>query len=173
GNTGSGDIDLDRLTGEVKMNTGSGDIEIRNSGGELNVSCGSGDIKIADSKAVFSANTGSGKIVSRTITLDGSSHFNAGSGDVEVVLAASPKFDIAVNCGSGVARLDFNGNKIVGEVVMKANKRNGEIKAPFEFDTTEETNEYGDQVIVKKTAIRGNGDVKIAVGTGSGAAVLK
>ncbi len=173
GNTGSGEIDLDNFSGEIKANTGSGNITVAQSSGEIDVNCGSGDIHVRNSKASFSVNTGSGTIRSQNITLEGSSRFNTGSGDAEVVLAASPKYNISVNSGSGNAELDFNGNAIVGEVVMKANKRNGTIKAPFEFDKTEEIAQGGDQVTVKKTAVKGNADIKIAVGTGSGAAVLK
>jgi len=173
GTTGSGDIEVTDFNGEINTTTGSGSIDMRRSSGEIKANCGSGNILLADSKASFSVNTGSGKVSGRNISLEGASSFNAGSGDVEVVLAASPGHDISVNSGSGDAKLDFNGNAIAGEVVMKANKRNGEIRAPFEFDKTEEIEQGRDQITVKKTAVKGNANVKISVGTGSGAAIIR
>ena len=173
GNTGSGNIKLTETSGEIKANTGSGNIEIENTSGELSVNCGSGDIRMKDSNAAFTANSGSGSIRGTNLTLTGSSRFNSGSGDAQIVLAGSPAHNISVNSGSGDAVLDFNGNTIAGEVVMKANKKNGTIKAPFPFDKTEEIEQGRDQVIIKKTAQRGNSDVKISIATGSGVAQIK
>jgi hypothetical protein len=89
------------------------------------------------------------------------------------VLASAPAHDISLNSGSGDAILDFNGNKIEGLIVMKANKKNGVIKAPFDFDKTEEIEQGRDQVAIKKTTQRGTSDVKISIGTGSGVAQIK
>lgn len=173
GNTGSGEITLDGTQGEVKANSGSGNISLDGGLGELKLNCGSGDIRLKNSKAAILANTGSGTVRGTNLTLTGSSGFNTGSGDVEIVLAVSPTHNVSVNSGSGDAILDFNGNTIAGEVVMKANKRNGEIKAPFEFDKVEEIEQGRDQITIKKTAQRGNSDIKISIGTGSGQAVIK
>ncbi|MCB0492122.1 MAG: DUF4097 family beta strand repeat protein [Cyclobacteriaceae bacterium] len=173
GSSGSGNVSVDNYAGELNINSGSGEIAVRKSEGDMNLNGGSGNIRIADSKASFSANSGSGNVIGSNVTLTGGSKFNSGSGDAEILLAVAPSYNISVNSGSGDSQLDFNGAKIEGEVVMKANKKNGIIKAPFDFDKTEELNEHGDQVIVKKTAIKGNGNIKIAVSTGSGAAVLK
>ncbi len=173
GTTGSGDVELDNFNGEIDATTGSGSMSVNKSSGEIKLNCGSGNIRITDSKATFRANTGSGKIAGRNITLDGSSSFNTGSGDAQVVLAATPQFDIGVNSGSGNAELNFNGNAIIGEIVMRASKRYGKITAPFEFDKTEELREGGDQVTVEKTAVKGNASHRISVSTGSGEAILK
>lgn len=173
GTSGSGDVTLDNFAGELKMNSGSGNITVSKSQGDMSLNCGSGNVRITDSKASFSANSGSGNVVGHNVTLTGSSKFNSGSGDAEILLGAAPSYNISVNSGSGDSQLDFNGAKIQGEVVMRANKKNGIIKAPFDFDKTEELNEHGNQVVVKKTAVKGNADIKIAVSTGSGVAVLK
>lgn len=173
GNTGSGHITLTETNGEIKVNAGSGDIEANKVTGELSLNCGSGDISIMESQASFSANTGSGKIKGTNLILTGSSRFNTGSGNAQVVLASAPAHDISLNSGSGDAILDFKGNKIEGLVVMKANKKNGVIKAPFEFDKTEEIEQGGGQVVIKKTAQRGTSEVKVSIGTGSGVAQIK
>lgn len=172
--TGSGNVELDNMNGKVKTNTGSGNIRVTKSKGELSVNCGSGDLKISDSQATFAANTGSGDVTGRNITLEGSSRFNTGSGSAEVVLAATPKYDLSVNSGSGDAELNFNGNEVKGEIVMKASKKHGRIVAPFEFDKTEENSNNGyNNVTIEKTVVKGNGTNKIYVGTGSGTASIK
>ncbi|MGE0590261.1 MAG: DUF4097 family beta strand repeat-containing protein [Cyclobacteriaceae bacterium] len=173
GTTGSGDIELTNYAGEIKANTGSGNVQIYRCKGDLSVTSGSGDVRIRDSQAKFSANSGSGTVHSRGISLEGDSRFNSGSGDSEILLASSPKYDISVSSGSGDAALDFGGNKIEGEIVMKASKARGTIHAPFEFDRTEEISRGGNDVVVEKTVVKGNANVKILVGTGSGDASIK
>lgn len=174
GNTGSGDVDLAAFSGEAKINTGSGDMDVRDSDGDIDLNCGSGDIKVSAVKAAFSVNTGSGNVTADKITIAGASRFNTGSGRARVTLAATPTFDLGVNSGSGDAELNFNGNEIIGQVVMQASKRWGNISAPFEFDKTEEVDHGGkDNVTIVKTAQRGKGTNRITVGTGSGDAILR
>lgn len=172
-NTGSGDLDIEAFDGVLDGSTGSGTIRVLNSKGELKLNCGSGNIRITDSQAEFRASTGSGDVAARNLTLVGASRFNTGSGDAQVLLAETPQFDIAVGSGSGNAELDFNGNEISGEIVMTANKSRGKIVAPFEFEKTEETKEWGDQITVRKSAMRGKGKQKVSVSTGSGEAIIR
>lgn len=172
-NTGSGDLDIEEYDGILDANTGSGTARVTNSKGELKLNCGSGNIRIADSQAQFRASTGSGDVTARNLKLTASSRFNSGSGDTEVILGGSPAFDVSVGSGSGNAELNFNGNEIAGEIVMTANKNRGSIVAPFEFDKVEETKEWGDQVTVRKSVVRGNGKQKVSVSTGSGEAIIR
>lgn len=190
-NTGSGDLDLQRTNGKFRFNTGSGNAKLEGSKGEVNINAGSGDItataiegslsmntgsgdiKLTDSKGSFSANTGSGDVTANKLTLADKSSFNSGSGDVEVSLATSPAYDMSLNSGSGDAILDFDGNKKEGTIVMTANKENGEIKAPFSFDKTEELNDKGNQTRIRKTAKLSEKDITIKIGTGSGKAVVE
>ncbi|MEI9921162.1 MAG: DUF4097 family beta strand repeat-containing protein [Bacteroidota bacterium] len=173
--TGSGNVELSKFSGEAKINTGSGNMNLSDSDGELTANCGSGDIRITQIKAEFSINTGSGNITGDKIALTGSSHFNTGSGRARITLAESAKFDIAINSGSGNAELNFNGNEIGGQVVMKASKEHGNISAPFDFDKTEEVENGGgrNNLTVVKTAQRGKGTNRIMLSTGSGDAILK
>lgn len=172
--TGSGNVDVANYNGEAKINTGSGNMNVNGAQGELDLNCGSGDIRVYEANAYFSVNTGSGNVTADKIQIAGSSRFNTGSGRSRVTLAATPKFDLAVNSGSGDAELNFNGNEIAGEIVMKANKRWGHITAPFEFDKTEEVENGGkDQITIVKTAQKGKATNRITVGTGSGDAVLR
>lgn len=172
-NTGSGDVELDDFNGTIDANIGSGTARVANSKGDLKLNCGSGSIRLADSQAEFRASTGSGSVTGRNLTLAGSSRFNSGSGDTAVGLAGSPKFDISVASGSGNAELNFNGNEIVGEITMTASKTRGSINAPFEFEKVEEMKEWGDQVVVKKSTIKGSSAPRVNVSTGSGAATIR
>jgi DUF4097 and DUF4098 domain-containing protein YvlB len=172
--TGSGTVELAKFDGNGRVNTGSGDMNVSDSNGELSMNCGSGDIRMSSLKAELDVNTGSGSINGDKIILSGSSRFNTGSGKAKITLAESPKYDIAVNSGSGNAELNFNGNEINGQVVMKASKEHGNISAPFEFDKTEELDNSGrNNVTIVKTAQRGKGTNRIMVATGSGDAVLR
>lgn len=173
GNTGSGDIELTNASGDLRVNTGSGEIRVEKSSGDLDLNCGSGNIRMTDNQARISANTGSGRIRATNIRLNGSSSFNTGSGSAEVTLGASPKYDISVNSGSGDATLNFNGNDINGQVVMRYNKRNGNIEAPFAFDKTEEIENGGNNITIEKSVTKGNGTNRIRVSTGSGTAALR
>ena len=168
-NTGSGDVELHGFNGFLKLNTGSGDVNVRNGKGEIRINCGSGEIDIRGAEGTISANVGSGEVNAEGIMITGSSTFNSGSGDVEVALVASPTANLSVNSGSGDASLDFNGAAMVGGLIMKANKRHGEIEAPFDFDTTEEVEEYS-HTVIKKTKKFDDSDVEIQVSTGSGTA---
>lgn len=168
-NTASGDIDIDNLDGELRANTASGSIEVADSKGDLDINAASGNIRINRVTGAFGVNVASADIVANGLVITGSSHFNSASGDTEVVLAYVLNHDISVNSGSGDAVLDFNGNKIEGEIVMKASKRNGRIEAPFSFDKEYEEDK-GRQVIMIKEAKIGNKDIRIRVSTGSGTA---
>ncbi len=168
-NAGSGDLEVDQFEGELEANAGSGDLTVSDAAGEIELNCGSGDIDLSSISGGIEANVGSGDIEAEDLILAESSSFNSGSGDVVVELSESLKEDISVNSGSGDAVLSFNGNQINGTVVMTANKKNGEIHAPFPFDKEEEINNNG-HTTIKKTAMLGDGSIEIRVGTGSGEA---
>ncbi len=173
-NSGSGDLEINDFNGEVKGNTGSGDINFDKAEGDFRMNTGSGDVDGNDIKGFMTFNTGSGEIEVKNLILTDDSGFNSGSGDVEISLGAPLDYDISLNSGSGDSSLDFNGNEIEGTIVMKANKRNGRIVAPFKFDSEEEIDNGGrNNVTMKKTAKIGNKDVRINISTGSGTAEVE
>lgn len=171
-NSGSGDFEFNEVEGEIKANSGSGNHRLNSVNALVKANTGSGDVELDRSAGEFKLNTGSGDVEAGNITLTENGNFNTGSGDVEVSLQASLDHDINVNSGSGDAVLDFNGHKIEGNIVMKAKKRGGDIRAPFEFDQVEEIEENGD-IYIKKTKRIGNKDIDIYIGTGTGSAVLR
>jgi Toastrack DUF4097 len=169
-NTGSGNAHIHSFEGRLDANTGSGNIELVSSGGEIKLNAGSGGMKVTAFRGALSANVGSGNIKAEKLVLMDEGLFNSGSGNVSVQLEASPDHNISVNSGSGNATLDFNGSKFEGTIIMTANKRGGKIVAPFTFDKTEEINDEGSNVRVRKTAKLGASDIVVKVGTGSGTA---
>ena len=172
-NTGSGNIKLDNFDGEISANTGSGDISALTFKGSASLNTGSGSVEMNDVQAAVKANTGSGDIEISDLASTGDCAFNAGSGSVEIGLAQTPRFNLSLNSGSGDAILKRNGNALNANIVMRANKANGEIVAPFGFDREEEEGE-GRQTVVKKYAAVGSGTrIDIKIGTGSGKAVIR
>jgi hypothetical protein len=171
-NTGSGDIEIEKGEGEIRLNTGSGNIRANGGTGIYSFNAGSGNIRLENLNGELRVNTGSGNINAKAIAVNGSSSFNTGSGTANVTLGAALNHSISVNSGSGSSTLNFNGNPISGEVVMTANKRGGEIIAPFKFDKEEVIEDGGNNERIEKTAKIGTKDIRIRVGTGSGKAEI-
>lgn len=189
--SGSGSADIEDSKGEFDISTGSGSADINNSSGTFEFSTGSGGADISDSSGSFEVSTGSGSLHSdgitvtegssfstgsgsvsgRNLTLNAELEFSTGSGDVDLKLAKSAGHDISLSSGSGDATLDLNGAKLEGTLVMKAGKRRGRIKAPFDFDTTEESQERRrSSGSITKTKVFSKKDVRVRVSTGSGTA---
>lgn len=171
-NTGSGNIELHKFEGEIRLNTGSGDIRAEGGSGSFSFNAGSGNIKLIKLNGDFSMNTGSGNIKAEDLGINSSSSFNTGSGDATVVLSSELNHSISVNSGSGDATLNFNGNEIGGLITMTANKRGGNIVAPFKFDKEETIEDNNSSARIQKTAKLGSKDIQIKIGTGSGTAEI-
>jgi hypothetical protein len=172
-NSGSGDIEVDKMDGEIEVNTGSGNIRIEGATGSLHLNTGSGTIALDNVKGNLSANTGSGDIKAKAVTITGKSKFNTGSGDAAVSLATALEHDISVNSGSGNSTLSFSGKPINGTVIMTANKKHGQIVAPFKFDSEREIEDDNSSTRIQKTAKIGSGNITIKVATGSGTAEIQ
>lgn len=194
--TGSGNIEIEEVNGEVRANTGSGNITFSQVEGMLNANTGSGSIRLDRTKGDADVNTGSGNIRSRGIEgelsmntgsgnidvtdakITGSSSVNTGSGTAEISLAGPLDYDLSISTGSGNAILDFNGQEISGEFVMRASDK-GDIRAPFRFDKEYEDdrgrsyNRRGRGNGYVKEAKVGSKDILIKISSGSGRAVVK
>jgi hypothetical protein len=103
-NSGSGNIELTAVKGELDFNTGSGDVELENMDGQLDLNTGSGNITLRNSKGSYDLNAGSGDI--RFDKVSGDFQVNTGSGDIKansVSIAGNSKF----NTGSGNATVSL------------------------------------------------------------------
>ncbi len=105
---GSGDIEIEDISGRVDVNTGSGRIEISDVSDDVAARAGSGDVNLAKIEGNIFADTGSGDItVDSSIGDDKKWDFNAGSGDVELLLPVDSEFNLKARTGSGRIEIDF------------------------------------------------------------------
>jgi DUF4097 and DUF4098 domain-containing protein YvlB len=85
--SGSGDLDIESVTGTAKLKTGSGSVSVDRSGRTATLTVGSGDISIGSLAGDVVAKTGSGDV--EVGVLQGSLLSKSGSGDLVVRRAAS------------------------------------------------------------------------------------
>lgn len=174
--TGSGNITLSDIQGDMKANTGSGSIRMENAEGAAKFNTGSGNIRVRQTHGELSFNTGSGNIDVEAASIMGSSSFNTGSGNAKLELDAALDHDLSISTGSGDAILDFNGQPISGEFVLKANDED-DIRAPFDFDRAYEEDRgsgwRGRNKAYVKEAKVGNKNIQIRISTGSGKAEVR
>lgn len=93
--TGSGDVRLTQATG-LDIETGSGDQEIGRVSGELRCRAGSGDVVVAQVDGSMSVTTGSGSVSIRT--LGGDLEARVGSGDLDL---GDPREGTSLTLASG------------------------------------------------------------------------
>jgi hypothetical protein len=125
-NSGSGDAHIDDFEGELKGNSGSGDFHMKNVKGEIKINSGSGDHHISDSELMAKANTGSGDV--EVNDSKGGYKLNTGSGDVEAGRIALSE-DGNFNTGSGDVEVilsaalvkDISANSGSGDAVIDFN----------------------------------------------------
>ena len=99
--SGSGDITLDSVDGAVQARTGSGDTKLqRVSGDQIEVETGSGDMDLRDVRCALRLRAGSGDI-----KVDGEPTgewvLGTGAGEVSVRLASAIGFDLDAHTSSG------------------------------------------------------------------------
>jgi hypothetical protein len=116
---GSGDMELDRLSGDLRFQTGSGNIRGREVSGPVRLKAGSGDIEIEEvGQGDVDARTGSGNITVRgvnggfraetgsgDIRADGKPvslwSIRTGSGNVDLRVPSGASFDVDISSNSG------------------------------------------------------------------------
>ena len=86
--TGSGDVRVGHAVGAVRAGTGSGSIDIEEAGDALGLSTGSGDVRVGDAAGRTTVKVGSGDITIERIR--DHSVATSGSGDVTVEVADGP-----------------------------------------------------------------------------------
>jgi len=122
--SGSGDLRLDDVAGEVHVETGSGNITGRGLAGSLDAHTGSGNIHVEESgTGDVRADAGSGNVEVRGVnggaraetgsgnvklegTPTGSWYVKSSSGNAEVRLPSNAAFDLDASTGSGNINID-------------------------------------------------------------------
>ncbi|MBN2183705.1 MAG: DUF4097 family beta strand repeat protein [Candidatus Krumholzibacteriota bacterium] len=170
--TASGEITIKESNAKSRLSTASGDIRVSKMEGDLKFSTASGDIEVSDCKGTFKLSCASGTIVVEKVSFTGASSFSTASGEVEVVLAESCKYDLELSTASGDVTLDYNGQEVRGYFEFEARKRRGRISCPFGFDNEEEFKKHG-ETYLKKSFTRNGDDPQIFMTTASGHVTLK
>jgi hypothetical protein len=168
----SSSLEIKDLSGEIRLNTASGDIKAERLDGSVLVKCPSGDIEITDAKGSIEVKAASGDIHAEGIIIKKESSFKVASGDIYVELAKSAEQNLSLECASGDAVLNYNGNPIEGYFEFKAIDDRGDIISPFPFDKEEEEEKWGKKYLIKSFK-RGLDVPKIRIYTASGKAELR
>jgi len=168
----SGEFEAEDLDGEFDVSTASGDIRLINCKGLFELSSASGSVTLENCNGEFDVSSASGEVEGLGVVLDVPSEFTAASGDVEVVLASSPKVDLNVSTASGRALLDYNGNPLAGRFEFVCKERSGRIDSPIEFDEEDRFRRHGERYI-SKTFTKGDNNPEITIHTASGRASLR
>lgn len=168
----SSNFEIKDLSGEIRVKTISGDIKAEGLDGSVSIKCPSGDIEIMSAKGSFDIKAASGDINAEGIIITKDSTFKVASGDVYVSLSKSAEQNLSLECASGDAVLNYNGNPIEGYFEFKAIADRGDIISPFPFEKEEEEEKWGKKYIIK--SFKRELDVpKIRIYTASGKAELR
>jgi DUF4097 and DUF4098 domain-containing protein YvlB len=118
-NTGSGDQDIQGVSGMVEANAGSGGLKISNIGNTVRAETGSGDIELDGIKGNVRVRAGSGTIRGRQI----GGGFEADSGSGHITLEQTAPGSVRADTGSGGMEL----HGVRGSLEAKAGS--GDIRA--------------------------------------------
>lgn len=123
--SGSGEVQVDSVTGSAKLKSGSGDVVAGHVGNAAMISTGSGDVSLDRTGRSATLTVGSGDITIGEVT--GTAFAKTGSGDVEVDRLGG---ELVTKSGSGdlVVRRAANGS-------VKANGASGSITIGVEQGT--------------------------------------
>jgi DUF4097 and DUF4098 domain-containing protein YvlB len=173
--TGSGNVTVDRISGETKVSSGSGDLKINSVKGILYADTGSGNIHAEDIAGDVFVNTGSGDVEVRQSAggsvkaqtgsgnirlhgVKGGLRADAGSGDIQA--EGDPTSDWRLGAGSGNITLKV---PTQASFNLDARTSSGTLKLNSHQVTTQGT--------LAKNHIQGkvgNGGVLLDIHTGSG-----
>jgi hypothetical protein len=98
--TGTGDVTLETVGGDLRLRTGSANAEIESVTGDANTRTGSGDVKFGETGGAVHAGFGSGNL--EIGTARGSVRSRAGSGDLRIDAVFG---DVDLGAGSGTISL--------------------------------------------------------------------
>ncbi len=168
-NIGAGSFALQQVGGEIRLNTGTGKIQVEDSAGTFDVNSGTGNIHLKKMRGAITANTGTGNVVAEAISVTGKSSMNSGTGKVNMSLGNPVQADLGINSGTNDSSLDFNGFDFDGILTIVCDKRQGKIKAPFDF-SQEEVDQDDRSETLKKVKRFGDSEVEIQIGSGTGTA---
>ena len=166
---GSGSVNLDVTvpgSADLQVKTGSGDIEVNGVGGQMSLTTGSGSIDA--SKDTLSGQstlqTGSGSIDATQDTLSGQSTLHTGSGDITLNGSLDPNGNYRLETGSGSIETTLPSNP---SVHVDAATGSGSITSAFAElsvqspDTHEVHGDIGNPPRAELTLQTGSGSISL------------
>jgi len=152
--SGTGNISIEGVKSEIKVETGTGSIEVKKSTGKFELNTGMGNINISD------------------LNIEGNSKFSSGTGGINILFSASPEFDVAAVSGTGEVILNYNGNPLKGLFEFTAKQDQSRIVSPVKFEKEETYSDDHFRYDKKSFSVDGKNTPKIKIETGSGLAKL-
>jgi hypothetical protein len=158
--SGSGDLVLDHITGTVKTQSGSGDVRAEAISGPFSAEASSGDIRLEEeAKGDVEIHTGSGNIEATGV--NGALRVEAGSGDVS--LDGSPAGNWQAHTGSGNLTLHLDSHSAFH---LDASTNSGDLHVGRAVTITVQGNLDAMRHAIKGTV--GSGGPMVTAHTGSG-----
>lgn len=158
--SGSGDLTLENITGSIQTRSGSGDVRARDISGRFSAQASSGDIQLEErGKGDVDIHTTSGNI--GVTGVDGALQVEAGSGDISA--EGSPAGNWEARTGSGNVHLSVPRDSAFQ---LEASTSSGELNVNHAITLTVQGNLDAARHELKGTV--GSGGPQLTVRTGSG-----
>lgn len=106
--TGSGNIKIADMKGDITVQTGSGNISGDSLCGKLSARAGSGNITLTGFEGSGAIATGSGNVRVEAASVTGDMEMQAGSGNIKLEIPEKLSFHLEIQTGSGSIKTDFD-----------------------------------------------------------------
>ncbi|MFC1484492.1 DUF4097 domain-containing protein [Candidatus Neomarinimicrobiota bacterium] len=171
-NNASGNITLETINAVINASSASGHIYASEATGDLDLSSASGNVVVNNASGKLNLSSASGHVSCDAVVFTATSSLSSASGNVGVVVAESPDYDLSLSSASGDVVLNYNGNEVQGYFEFTARQSDGTIISPYPFDS-ETTFTQNEDIYMRKSFTRGQGTPRITIGTSSGTAELR
>jgi hypothetical protein len=107
--TASGNVNINGVTGRIRVNTASGDVFVQDVNGFINANTASGKMEVREVAGAVKASTASGDVNVEMARVEGSENlvFSTASGDIHVKMPTSLDADVSMSTSSGEIKTDF------------------------------------------------------------------
>lgn len=106
--TGSGNIKIEDMKGDITVQTGSGNISGDSLCGKLSARAGSGNITLTGFEGSGAIATGSGNVRVEAASVTGDMEMQTGSGNIKLEIPEKLSFHLEIQTGSGSIKTDFD-----------------------------------------------------------------
>ncbi|ELY55742.1 DUF4097 family beta strand repeat-containing protein [Natronococcus jeotgali] len=107
--TGTGQVTVTDVTGDLEARSSTGSVEIRDVDGTVTAETSTGGIEIEDVAAVGDVTASTGSIEAAVPAIDGDTVLSASTGSVEVALSPTIDADLEARTGTGSLEIDADG----------------------------------------------------------------